>query len=120
MSVNRCILALSRVHVKHGIRNVAVPLPTTTAHKLWTTRPAYLQDNGLYGCLQRRNASSNSPSHPPDTSLFVPISIKSETAGDGSVGLELTEPLDKGNVIYYFKTQNKEMHVTVHTKDRKL
>lgn len=100
MSVNRCILALSRVHVKHGIRSVAVPLPpTTTAHKLWTTRPAYLQDNGLYGCLQRRNSSSNSPSHPPDTSLFVPISIKSETAGDGSIGLELTEPLDKGELL---------------------
>lgn len=104
MSVNRCILALSRVHVKHRIHNVTVPLPAiTTAHKLWTTRPVHLQKNGLYGCSQRRNASSNSSSHPPDTSLFVPISIKSETAGDGSIGLELSEPLDKGNVTFSYK-----------------
>lgn len=100
MSVNRCILALSRVHVKHRIRNVAVPLPaTTTAPKLCTTRSVYLLENGFYGCSQRRNVSSDSSSRPPDTSLFVPISIKSEMVGDGSIGLELTEPLDKGNIF---------------------
>ena len=43
----------------------------------------------------RKHVSSNSSSRPPDTSLFVPLSVKSELTADASVGAELTQPLDK-------------------------
>ncbi|XP_062375764.1 ATP-dependent RNA helicase SUPV3L1, mitochondrial [Sardina pilchardus] len=99
MSVNLCILALSRIPIKHRVRNVTAPL-SATVHRLWTTHPVnYVQENGLLGGSQKRNVSSNSSSRPPDTSLFVPISVKGETDGDGSIGLELTQPLDKGELL---------------------
>uniref|UniRef100_A0A669BDB5 ATP-dependent RNA helicase SUPV3L1, mitochondrial n=1 Tax=Oreochromis niloticus TaxID=8128 RepID=A0A669BDB5_ORENI len=34
---------------------------------------------------------------PPDTSFFVPVSLKADTSADGGVGIELTQPLDKKN-----------------------
>ncbi|XP_048126516.1 ATP-dependent RNA helicase SUPV3L1, mitochondrial [Alosa alosa] len=98
MSLNLCILALSRIPVKHRVRNVTAPL-SATVHRLWTTHPVYVQENGLCGDSQRRSVSSNSSSRPPDTSLFVPITVKGETVGDGSIGLELTQPLDKGELL---------------------
>lgn len=51
------------------------------------------------------NASSNSSSaKPPDTSLFVPVSLKTDIPGDGGVGEELTQPLDKSELL---KSLNK-------------
>lgn len=49
----------------------------------------------------RQGVSSNSSSRPPDTSLFVPLSIKSDVGSDGAVGAELTQPLDKSTVHPY-------------------
>uniref|UniRef100_A0A4W5RAU3 RNA helicase n=1 Tax=Hucho hucho TaxID=62062 RepID=A0A4W5RAU3_9TELE len=47
----------------------------------------------------RQGVSSNSSSRPPDTSLFVPLSIKSDVGSDGAVGAELTQPLDKNELL---------------------
>ncbi|MBN3295901.1 SUV3 helicase, partial [Amia calva] len=49
--------------------------------------------------VSRRNGSSSSASRPPDTSLFVPLNIKADYTGDGSVGAELTQQLDKSEVL---------------------
>ncbi|KAJ3593433.1 hypothetical protein NHX12_005768 [Muraenolepis orangiensis] len=47
------------------------------------------------------SSSSNSPTSPitPDTSLFVPLAFKSEDCAEGSVGAELTQPLDKSELL---------------------
>uniref|UniRef100_A0A8C4ELK0 ATP-dependent RNA helicase SUPV3L1, mitochondrial n=1 Tax=Dicentrarchus labrax TaxID=13489 RepID=A0A8C4ELK0_DICLA len=47
-----------------------------------------------------RNVSSNNSSpKPPDTSLFVPVSLKADSLVDGDVGAELTQPLDKNELL---------------------
>uniref|UniRef100_A0A669BDD0 ATP-dependent RNA helicase SUPV3L1, mitochondrial n=1 Tax=Oreochromis niloticus TaxID=8128 RepID=A0A669BDD0_ORENI len=47
-----------------------------------------------------RDVSSNSSSpKPPDTSLFVPVSLKADASADGGVGIELTQPLDKNELL---------------------
>ncbi|KAL2083243.1 hypothetical protein ACEWY4_021016 [Coilia grayii] len=96
MSLNRCMLALSRVTVQHRFTLRTVPA-TTGVHK-WTI-PVQSQENGLCGVFQRRSISSGSSPRPPDTSLFVPVSRKTEMAEDGSVGLELSQPLEKGELL---------------------
>ncbi|KAF5900713.1 vacuolar protein sorting-associated protein 26A, partial [Clarias magur] len=48
----------------------------------------------------RRSASSSGSSwRPPDTSLFIPLAVKSGAAEDGAVGAELTRSLDKGEIL---------------------
>ncbi|XP_038150558.1 ATP-dependent RNA helicase SUPV3L1, mitochondrial [Cyprinodon tularosa] len=44
-----------------------------------------------------RYVSSNSKG--PDTSLFVPVSLKTDVPADGAVGAELTQPLDKNELL---------------------
>lgn len=51
-----------------------------------------------------RNVSSESSSKSPDTSLFVPVSLKTDSSADGGVGLELSQPLDKSELL---KTLNR-------------
>ncbi|CAL1603936.1 unnamed protein product [Knipowitschia caucasica] len=36
---------------------------------------------------------------PPDTSLFVPVSLKTDDSADVGVGVELTQPLDKSELL---------------------
>uniref|UniRef100_A0AAY4E5X4 ATP-dependent RNA helicase SUPV3L1, mitochondrial n=1 Tax=Denticeps clupeoides TaxID=299321 RepID=A0AAY4E5X4_9TELE len=69
MSLRRCFLLLSRL-----------PVPRRA-------------------CAIRRAASSGSSSRPPDTSLFVPLSVRSETSRDGDIGLELSQALDKSEIL---------------------
>uniref|UniRef100_A0A669BTH4 ATP-dependent RNA helicase SUPV3L1, mitochondrial n=1 Tax=Oreochromis niloticus TaxID=8128 RepID=A0A669BTH4_ORENI len=48
----------------------------------------------------KRDVLSNSSSpKPPDTSFFVPVSLKADTSADGGVGIELTQPLDKNELL---------------------
>lgn len=94
MSLNRCMLALSRVPVQHRLTLRVVPT-TTCVQKL--TVPVRSRENGFCGIFQGRSVSSGNSSRPPDTSLFVPVSPRTESAEVGAVGLELSQPLDKGN-----------------------
>ena len=47
------------------------------------------------GVCSRHVSSNSSSPKAPDTSLFVPVPLKTDPAVDGSVGAELTQPLDK-------------------------
>lgn len=56
------------------------------------------QGNGP-GISTRGLSSSSSSPKPPDTSLFVPITLKADGLTDGGVGAELTQPLDKNELL---------------------
>uniref|UniRef100_A0A8C2Q7X2 ATP-dependent RNA helicase SUPV3L1, mitochondrial n=1 Tax=Cyprinus carpio TaxID=7962 RepID=A0A8C2Q7X2_CYPCA len=86
MSVNRCVYLLSRSHIRYRVcASTAAVANNTTLHP---TRRTFEK-------LSSRHSSSNSSSRPLDTSLFVPLTLKSDAGGDGTVGEELTQPLDK-------------------------
>ncbi|KAM9412396.1 ATP-dependent RNA helicase SUPV3L1, mitochondrial-like isoform 1-T1 [Salvelinus alpinus] len=99
MSVNRCMLLFSRV--QHRIcaisvrnKNALVDSPcgnfgsTTSLNDPWS---------GLL--TSRRGVYSNSSSRSPDTSLFVPLNIKSDVGDGWAVGAELTQPLDRSELL---------------------
>lgn len=72
-----------------------------------------------------RDASSNSSSpKPPDTSLFVPVSLKTDSTVDGTVGAELTQPLDKNEVLKvmnrFYKRKEMQKLAADHGLDARL
>uniref|UniRef100_A0A9J8CF13 ATP-dependent RNA helicase SUPV3L1, mitochondrial n=2 Tax=Cyprinus carpio TaxID=7962 RepID=A0A9J8CF13_CYPCA len=90
MSVNRCVYLLSRSHIRYRVcASTAAVANNTTLHP---TRRTFEK-------LSSRHSSSNSSSRPLDTSLFVPLTLKSDAGGDGTVGEELTQPLDKSELL---------------------
>lgn len=106
-SVNRCVCAISRLQ-----RHICSRAPSLSAHvyawwsapHLWT-RP---------GASIRARSSRSSPPKEPDTSLFVPVTLKTDSPADGGVGLELTQPLDKGELLkvlnrFYKKKEMQKM-----------
>lgn len=89
MSVHRCVYFLTRTHLQR--RACAITSRCAAA--------AVFNPNGhvLGSSSVRRSASSSGSSwRPPDTSLFIPLAVKSDAAEDGAVGAELTRALDKG------------------------
>uniref|UniRef100_A0A671L0F4 ATP-dependent RNA helicase SUPV3L1, mitochondrial n=1 Tax=Sinocyclocheilus anshuiensis TaxID=1608454 RepID=A0A671L0F4_9TELE len=90
MSVNRCVYLLSRSHIRYRVcASTAAVTNNTTLHP---TRRTFEK-------LSSRHSNSNSSSRPLDTSLFVPLTVKSDEGGDGPVGEELTQPLDKSELL---------------------
>ncbi|XP_026134410.1 ATP-dependent RNA helicase SUPV3L1, mitochondrial-like [Carassius auratus] len=89
MSVNRCVYLLSRSHFRSRVcAGTASVANSTTLHRIRRT----------FKQLSIRHSSTNSSSRPLDTSLFVPLTVRSDE-GDGTVGEELTQPLDKGELL---------------------
>uniref|UniRef100_A0A8C2WXE3 ATP-dependent RNA helicase SUPV3L1, mitochondrial n=1 Tax=Cyclopterus lumpus TaxID=8103 RepID=A0A8C2WXE3_CYCLU len=97
MSVNRCMYLFSRL--QRHIRTRTTSTTAGTCHA--SSGSGFLHKQRQAGSVVCSiHVSSNSSSQkPPDTSLFVPISLKTDCSGDGSVGLELTQPLHKSEVI---------------------
>lgn len=93
MSVNSCLTVFSRLLRHFNRRSTRIP-----ACGFFHASPGLLQRHNEAASLDcRRNVSSNScPPKSPDTSLFVPVSVKTDFAADGSVGVELSQPLNKG------------------------
>lgn len=59
-----------------------------------------LRHRGAASVVNSRDVSSNSSTpKPPDTSLFVPITLKTDDSLEGAVGAELTQPLDKNEIL---------------------
>ncbi|XP_077421024.1 ATP-dependent RNA helicase SUPV3L1, mitochondrial isoform X2 [Vanacampus margaritifer] len=50
-------------------------------------------------CAVVSSRNSSSSSKPPDTSLFVPLTLKTDLSAEGSVGAELTQHLDKNELL---------------------
>ncbi|KAM8876610.1 ATP-dependent RNA helicase SUPV3L1, mitochondrial isoform 2-T2 [Synchiropus picturatus] len=57
------------------------------------------QDRGGSLVCCRATSSNNSAPKPPDTSLFVPVSLRTDVGVDESVGAELSQPLDKSELL---------------------
>ncbi|XP_076830873.1 ATP-dependent RNA helicase SUPV3L1, mitochondrial [Brachyhypopomus gauderio] len=97
MSVNRCIYLVCRAHIQRRAcaltSSSSVAMMNEHSGQLGTPRATGIR------CPSRRLASSDNTSRPPDTSLFVPLAIKSDETGDGAIGAELTQPLDKSELL---------------------
>uniref|UniRef100_A0AAX7V2E7 RNA helicase n=1 Tax=Astatotilapia calliptera TaxID=8154 RepID=A0AAX7V2E7_ASTCA len=93
MSVNRCVCFISRLQRHFNSRTPRIT--TSSCHA--SSGSSLLQGQHRPGTVVwSRDVSSNSSSpKPPDTSLFVPVSLKADASADGGVGIELTQPLDK-------------------------
>ncbi|TSK22586.1 ATP-dependent RNA helicase SUPV3L1, mitochondrial [Bagarius yarrelli] len=73
---------------------------------LWRKAPEKLRKRNFH---QRYESPESRPSlsaeqpeiswRPPDTSLFVPLAVKSDSTADAAVGAELTRPLDKSELL---------------------
>ncbi|KAM6943607.1 ATP-dependent RNA helicase SUPV3L1, mitochondrial [Xenentodon cancila] len=96
MSVNRCLYLCSRFrrHV-HG-RTAAAAARSCRA----SDSAVSVKQQQTSSVLCRRHVSSKSSApKPPDTSLFVPVALRAEVPADASVGAELTQPLDKNELL---------------------
>lgn len=122
MSVNRCTYLLSRLH--HHISARTVRITTSSCHVFSDSGVLHKQHQaGSVVCS--RNASSNSSSQkPPDTSLFVPVSLKPHSSLDGGVGAELTQPLDKNGLLKvmnrFYKRKEMQKLAADHGLDARL
>ncbi|CAJ1048862.1 ATP-dependent RNA helicase SUPV3L1%2C mitochondrial [Xyrichtys novacula] len=98
MSLNRSLCLFSRLH-RHMNTRTAAFIFACRCHV--SPEPALLQKKQQAGSVvYSRSVSSNSSStKPPDTSLFVPVSLKTDNSADGSVGAELAQPLDKNELL---------------------
>lgn len=97
MSLHRCVYLLARAHLQR--RACGITCNSAAAAVLNSTGHVCVPEGAVLSCSStRRSASSDSSWRPPDTSLFVPLAVKSDGAVDGAVGAELTRPLDKSNV----------------------
>lgn len=87
MSVNRCVHVLSRLQ-----RHINAQTARITAG---SCRVGLRQHQAASMVCSREVSSNSSTPKPPDTSLFVPLSLSTEAPLEGSVGAELTQTLDK-------------------------
>ncbi|XP_010887228.2 ATP-dependent RNA helicase SUPV3L1, mitochondrial [Esox lucius] len=120
MSVNRFIFLFSRV--PHRI----------CTKSLRSTNALVGYRCGRFGFITFKEPLSGfvsfqrsvSSSRPPDTSLFVPLTIKSDVGSDGDVGAELTQPLDKSELLKilnkFYKRKEMQKLASDHGLDARL
>ncbi|XP_068614217.1 ATP-dependent RNA helicase SUPV3L1, mitochondrial-like [Brachionichthys hirsutus] len=91
MSVNRTLYLLSRLQRHISTRNArTVAGGSVLFHE---HHPA-----SFVRCS--RNMSSNSsPPNPPDTTLFIPVSLKADSSDNDCTGAELSKTLDKSETL---------------------
>ncbi len=102
MSVNRCMYVLSRLQRHISPRTTRI---TAGSCHVSSSGACFLHRQRQAGsAVCSRDVSSNSSTpKPPDTSLFVPVSLKTDPSADGGVGAELTQALDKSELVSEFK-----------------
>ncbi|XP_061566845.1 ATP-dependent RNA helicase SUPV3L1, mitochondrial [Cololabis saira] len=97
MSLNRCRYLYSRfqrhIHSRTALVAACSCRQTSGSGFLFKQHQA----SSVICC--RHVSSDSSTPRPPDTSLFVPVALRSEAAADDSVGAELTQPLDKNELL---------------------
>nr|XP_040059284.1 ATP-dependent RNA helicase SUPV3L1, mitochondrial [Gasterosteus aculeatus aculeatus] len=110
MSLNRCVYLFSRL--QRHISTRATRSAAGSAHQA-----------GPVVCCRHVSSNSSSPK-PPDTSLFVPIALKTDSLSDGSVGIELTQPLDKSELLKvlnrFYKKKEMQKLAADHGLDARL
>ncbi|XP_061084870.1 ATP-dependent RNA helicase SUPV3L1, mitochondrial [Conger conger] len=119
MSAHRCMVLLSRA--RPLIKNISLRKSTTAMLDHWGSGQFH---RGLSVVVSSRKVSSNSSSRPPDTSLFIPLDIKSDATNDGTIGVELTQPLDKGELLKvlnrFYKRREMQRLADEHGLDARL
>ncbi|XP_068443110.1 ATP-dependent RNA helicase SUPV3L1, mitochondrial [Clinocottus analis] len=122
MSVNRYMYLFSRLQRHISTRTNRTAAGTCHA----SSGSGFLHKQPQAGSVVcSRHVSSNSSSQrPPDTSLFVPISLKTDCSADGDVGLELTQPLDKAELLKvlnrFYKKKEMQKLAADHGLDARL
>ncbi|KAL7405973.1 hypothetical protein ABVT39_011128 [Epinephelus coioides] len=122
MSVNRCMYLFSRLH-----RHISPRTARNTAANCYVSSGSVLSNKqhqaGSVVC-SRHVSSNSSSSKPPDTSLFVPVSLKTDSSADGSVGAELTQPLDRSELLKilnrFYKRKEMQKLAADHGLDARL
>lgn len=122
MSVNRCMYLFSRLH-----RHISPRTARITAANCYVSSGSVLSNKqhqaGSVVCSRRVSSNSSSPK-PPDTSLFVPVSLKTDSSADGSVGAELTQPLDRSELLKilnrFYKRKEMQKLAADHGLDARL
>nr|XP_061796747.1 ATP-dependent RNA helicase SUPV3L1, mitochondrial-like [Nerophis lumbriciformis] len=95
MSVNRCLHLFSRL--RRHLNTRTVRMARSSCHGSSSSSSVFLhREQPLCGPVSSRNSSS---SRTPDTSLFIPVTLKNEPSAEGSVGAELTQNLDKSELL---------------------
>ncbi|KAF3832524.1 hypothetical protein F7725_026189, partial [Dissostichus mawsoni] len=117
MSANRCLHLFSRLQ-RHIIPRAA-RCPVSSGSSLLHRQH---QDGSV---VSSRTVSSDSfSSKPPDTSLFVPVSLKADASEDGDVGVELTQPLDRIELLKvlnrFYKKKEMQKLAADHGLDARL
>ncbi|XP_035508285.1 ATP-dependent RNA helicase SUPV3L1, mitochondrial [Morone saxatilis] len=97
MSVNRCLYLLPRLqrHISPRTARITAGVCPASSGSSLSHRQ---HQAGSVVCSRKVSSNSSSPK-PPDTSLFVPVSLKADSSVDGDVGAELTQPLDKNELL---------------------
>ncbi|XP_022068980.2 ATP-dependent RNA helicase SUPV3L1, mitochondrial [Acanthochromis polyacanthus] len=118
MSVNRCVHLFSRL--QRHINTRTSRITSGGCHVASGSSLLHKQQ-----AVSSRNVSSNnSSSKPPDTSLFVPVSLKTDLAVHGTVGAELTQPLDKNELLKilnrFYKKKEMQKLAADHGLDARL
>lgn len=122
MSVNRCMYLFSRLH-----RHISPRTARITAANCYVSSGSVLSNKqhqaGTVVCSRHVSSNSSSPK-PPDTSLFVPVSLKTDSSADGSVGAELTQPLDRSELLKilnrFYKRKEMQKLAADHGLDARL
>ncbi|KAM6949910.1 ATP-dependent RNA helicase SUPV3L1, mitochondrial [Lycodopsis pacificus] len=122
MSVNRCVYLFSRLQ-----RHISTRTTRTAAGNCHASPGSGLlhrQHRAGSAVCSRHVSSNSSSSKPPDTSLFVPISLRTDCLSDGSVGVELTQPLDKSELLKvlnrFYKKKEMQKLAADHGLDARL
>ncbi|TNM90414.1 hypothetical protein fugu_002703 [Takifugu bimaculatus] len=119
MSLNRCIHLFSRL--QHHISARAARTSAGSCHVSPGSVSVHKQH---YNAFWRNASSNSSPPKPPDTSLFVPVSLKPDSPVDGNVGSELSKPLDKSEVLKalnrFYKRKEMQKLASEHGLDARL
>ncbi|XP_008290691.1 ATP-dependent RNA helicase SUPV3L1, mitochondrial isoform X2 [Stegastes partitus] len=121
MSVNRCVYLFSRLQRHINARTSRI----TSGSCHVASGSSLLHKQQADSVVHSRNVSSkSSPPKPPDTSLFVPVSLKNDNEAHGTVGAELTQPLDKHEMLKilnrFYKRKEMQKLAADHGLDARL
>nr|XP_046240535.1 ATP-dependent RNA helicase SUPV3L1, mitochondrial [Scatophagus argus] len=122
MSVNRGLSLVSRLQRHISARTARIS--AGSCHVSSGSVFSHKQGQVGSGVCSRNVSSDSSSPKPPDTSLFVPVSLKSDRPADGSVGAELSQPLDKNELLKiinrFYKRKEMQKLAADHGLDARL
>ncbi|XP_022598108.1 ATP-dependent RNA helicase SUPV3L1, mitochondrial [Seriola dumerili] len=122
MSVNRCMSVFSRL--QRHINSRTTRVTAGGFHASTGSGLLHKQHQTASAVCSRNVSSDSSPPKAPDTSLFVPVSLKADPSVDGSVGLELSQPLGKDELLKvlnrFYKKKEMQTLAADHGLDARL